>query len=664
MGPLAAALDYRKVLIYPRKAQDAHYVGARIEQYQLPAASRDMAQPAEYQPEPRTVHKVDLRQVEHEPSHHTVGYCIIYLFSYRARSMMIYPAGGDGVECLSVIVHLANRNIHAFHLPFYGYILRCSARENARFLRAKTDFLNNLLSEGYELFKIISHIVIERKINLSYNYMITILPSRAASADADRSTLQTMERNIKRITEEQIGTQYGYMARVRELLGDRPRGVYMQTFGCQQNEADSERLCGMAEEMGYTVVSEPEEADLILVNTCAIREHAELKTLSIAGQFKHIKEKNPDLLIGICGCMVSQEHRIDDIKNKYPYIDFLFGTSDNYRFPEILYDKLTRGKRQFFENGEEGTVAEGLPVHRFSDFKAWVSIMYGCNNYCTYCVVPYVRGRERSRRREDILEEVRGLADAGYREITLLGQNVNSYGSDGVNGDGYAFADLLEDICKIDGNFTVRFMTSHPKDVSEKLTDVIADNPKIARQFHLPLQSGSDRILREMNRHYDTARYLSAVDYMRRRIPDISLSTDIIVAFPGETEQDFEDTLSMLRRVRYDSIYSFIYSPRKGTRAAAMDGQIPPEVSRERFARLLEVQNGISLELNREFEGRDVDVLVEGISKTDDSRLTGRMERGRLVHFAGDPSLTGSHVRVHIDRAETYALYGTLVCGE
>ena len=227
-----------------------------------------------------------------------------------------------------------------------------------------------------------------------------------------------MERNIKRITEEQIGTQYGYMSRVRELLGDRPRGVYMQTFGCQQNEADSERLCGMAEEMGYTVVSEPEDADLILVNTCAIREHAELKTLSVAGQFKHIKEKNPELLIGICGCMVSQEHRIDDIKNKYPYIDFLFGTSDNYRFPEILYDKLTCGKRRFFENGEEGTVAEGLPIHRFSDFKAWVSIMYGCNNFCTYCVVPYVRGRERSRRREDILEEVRGLAEAGYREIT------------------------------------------------------------------------------------------------------------------------------------------------------------------------------------------------------------------------------------------------------
>ena len=473
-----------------------------------------------------------------------------------------------------------------------------------------------------------------------------------------------MERNIKRITEEQIGTQYGYMSRVRELLGDRPRGVYMQTFGCQQNEADSERLCGMAEEMGYTVVSEPEDADLILVNTCAIREHAELKTLSVAGQFKHIKEKNPELLIGICGCMVSQEHRIDDIKNKYPYIDFLFGTSDNYRFPEILYDKLTCGKRRFFENGEEGTVAEGLPIHRFSDFKAWVSIMYGCNNFCTYCVVPYVRGRERSRRREDILEEVRGLAEAGYREITLLGQNVNSYGSDGVNGEDYDFADLLADICRIDGDFTVRFMTSHPKDVSEKLIDVIAENPKIARQFHLPLQSGSDRILREMNRHYDTARYLAAVDCMRRRIPDISLSTDIIVAFPGETEQDFEDTLSMLRRVRYDSIYSFIYSPRKGTRAAAMENQIPPEVSRERFARLLEVQNGISLALNREFEGRDVDVLVEGISKTDDSRLTGRMERGRLVHFAGDPSLTGSHVRVHIDRAETYALYGTLVCGE
>ena len=469
-----------------------------------------------------------------------------------------------------------------------------------------------------------------------------------------------MENNIKRITREQIGQQYEYMAGVRALLGDRPRGVYMQTFGCQQNEADSERLCGMAEEMGYSVVSSPEEADLILINTCAIREHAELKTLSVTGQFKHIKEKNPELLIGMCGCMVSQEHRIGDIKNKYPYVDFLFGTSDYYRFPEILYNKITKGKRQFAENCDSGTVAEGLPVHRFSDFKAWVSIMYGCNNFCTYCVVPYVRGRERSRRSEDILAEVRELADAGYREITLLGQNVNSYGSDGVNGTDYDFADLLSDICRVEGDFTVRFMTSHPKDVSKKLIDVIAENPKIARQFHLPLQSGSDRILREMNRRYDTARYLEAVDYMRQRIPDISLSTDIIVAFPGETEQDFEDTLSMLRRVRYDSIYSFIYSPRKGTRAAEMDGQISAEVSRERFARLLEVQNGISLELNREFEGREVDVLVEGVSKTDKDKLTGRMERGRLVHFSGDESLTGTHVRVHIDRAETYALYGTL----
>ena len=297
--------------------------------------------------------------------------------------------------------------------------------------------------------------------------------------------------NIRTISPQEMQAQKDYMDRVRALLHDEKPAFFMQTFGCQQNEADSERLTGMAEQMGYTVTDDPACADLILINTCAVREHAELKTLSITGQFKHLKEKKPSLLIGICGCMVSQEHRQSDIKNKYPYVNFLFGTSQLYRFPEILYNAHLDKKRRFYANEDEWTLAEGMPVHRESDFKAYISIMYGCNNFCTYCVVPYVRGRERSRRREDILAEARELAASGYREITLLGQNVNSYGKDLPDqGD---FADLLADVCAIEGDFTVRFMTSHPKDVSRKLIDTIAANPKIARQFHLPLQSGSDR---------------------------------------------------------------------------------------------------------------------------------------------------------------------------
>ncbi len=471
-----------------------------------------------------------------------------------------------------------------------------------------------------------------------------------------------MGKNSTAVTEIQIAEQYRYMELVRRLFPERERFVFMQTFGCQQNEADSERLCGMAESMGYTVTGDPEQADLIIVNTCAVREHAELKTLSIAGQYKHIKEKNPDLIIGICGCMVSQDHRTLDIKNKYPYIDFLFGTFDNYRFPEILYKTLTSGKRILLGNEGDAAIAEGLPVHRFSSFKAWVSIMYGCNNFCTYCVVPYVRGRERSRSREDILAEVKTLADSGYREITLLGQNVNSYGRDTADGGKYDFADLLADVCAVQGDFIVRFMTSHPKDGSKKLIDTIAENHKIARQFHLPLQSGSDRVLHAMNRGYTAEDYFSTVNYLRMKIPDVSLSTDIIVGFPGETESEFEETLTMLERVQFDSLYSFIYSPRKGTKAAEMDCQLSDNVKKERFSRLLDLQNRISYEKNLEYEGKIIEVLVEGISKTDKTKLTGRNERNRLVHFEGSESLAGEKVNVYIDKAETYALYGH-ICG-
>ncbi len=472
-----------------------------------------------------------------------------------------------------------------------------------------------------------------------------------------------MERKEVIIDPEKIKEQYRYMDMVKGLLADRMQDThyaYVETFGCQQNEADSERIMGMLCRMGYTPTTDSALADIIIVNTCAVREHAELRALSITGQFKHLKEKKKSLVIGVCGCMVSQEHRKEDIKNKYPYINFIFGTSMNYRLPEILYTSLIKQKRAYYlDCGDVGNIAEGLPVKRESSFKAWVSVMYGCNNFCTYCVVPFVRGRERSRDRREILSEIETLAKEGYKEITLLGQNVNSYGKD--LDENYDFADLLSDICKIEGDFIVRFMTSHPKDASRKLIDTMASSPKIAKAFHLPLQSGSDRILKEMNRHYDKRSYLELVSYMREKMPDIAITTDIIVGFPGETEEDFEETLEMLRTVEYDNIYSFIYSKRKGTKASVMENQIPEKVKKERFARMMETQNAISNGKNTVYLGTVQRVLVEGRSKTDTDKLTGRNEKNRLVHFSGDDSLIGGFTNVKITEAETFSLSGELI---
>ena len=451
------------------------------------------------------------------------------------------------------------------------------------------------------------------------------------------------------------------MKRVAAIVSPFSPKAHIRTYGCQQNEADSERIAGMAAEMGYTLTENVEEADLIIVNTCAVREHAELKALSVTGQFKHLKEKKKSLVIGMCGCMVSQEHRKEDIKQKYPYVDFSFGTSMLYRFPEILYTCLTKNKRAFYlDTASSGNIAEGLPVVRGSAFKAWVSVMYGCNNFCTYCVVPYVRGRERSREKEKILREVFSLAASGYREITLLGQNVNSYGKD-LYGDSYDFADLLSDVCKIDGEFIVRFMTSHPKDASKKLIDTMAENDKVAKQFHLPLQSGSNKILKAMNRVYTKEKYLELVEYMRRKMPDISITTDIIVGFPGESEEDFLETLDALEKVRYDNIFSFLYSPRKGTPAAGMENTVPSDVKNERFERMLKLQNEISNGKNQAYVNTVQRVLVEGRSKTDTTRLTGRNEKNRLIHFEGDDSLIGNMADILVERADTYALYGKLV---
>jgi tRNA-2-methylthio-N6-dimethylallyladenosine synthase len=411
--------------------------------------------------------------------------------------------------------------------------------------------------------------------------------------------------------------------------------------------------------MGYSITDKPEEAELIVVNTCAIREHAEQKALSTVGQFKHLKEKNPALVIAVCGCMVAQQHRQNDIKYKYPYVSFIFGTTALHKFPELLYKYMSAHKRLYYNEEAAREVVEGMPIDRVGGTKAWVSVMYGCNNFCSYCIVPYVRGRERSRKMEDVYAEFVDLVEKGYKDITLLGQNVNSYGKD--SDFDYDFADLLEKLASVEGDYVIRFMTSHPKDATKKLIDVMAANDRIAKHFHLPMQSGSDRILKEMNRHYDTEKYYGIVEYIRERMPDCAITSDIIVGFPGETEEDFEGTLDMLRRVKFDMLYSFIYSPRKGTRASEMDCQIPKDVQGERFNRLLALQNDIALEKNEALVGKTVRVLCDGESKNNSEAYSGRTDGNKIVFFEGKPEYTDRYVSVKIDRAEAFALYGKVV---
>lgn len=468
------------------------------------------------------------------------------------------------------------------------------------------------------------------------------------------------------ISSEELNKQKNYISLVREMNSGKDRYVYIKTFGCQQNEADSERIYGMAEAMGYKKTDDPALADMILVNTCAVREHAELKALSITGGFKKYKEARPELILGICGCMVAQEHRKNDIKTKYPYIDILLGATLIHRFPEILYVTLKNGGRSFWIDNEVSVIAEELPIKRLENSaSAWVSVMYGCNNFCTYCIVPYVRGRERSREHGVILNEIKQLLSEGVREITLLGQNVNSYGKD-IEGE-YDFSELLTAICTLDGECVLHFMTSHPKDASKKLIDVMANNPVrknkigIACQLHLPLQAGNDRVLAAMNRHYIYDEYMALIDYAKEKMPDISLTTDIIVGFPSETDDEFEDTLKALKRVKYDNIFSFIYSKRKGTPAAEMKDQVDDSVKQERMRRLLDVQNEISREKNEQLVGSVVRVLVEGISKTDENKLTGRTEQNKIVHFEGDSSLKGSYVELKIIAAEAHSMLGELI---
>ena len=440
--------------------------------------------------------------------------------------------------------------------------------------------------------------------------------------------------------------------------------VYINTFGCQQNEADSETLLGIAEEHGYLATDCIEEADLILFNTCAVREHAELKALSTTGQLKHLKEKKKSLKIGLCGCMVQQEHRKEDIKNKYPYVDFVFGTNQISMVGDILEQVEQAKKRLFFTQSYEenpGDLCEGLPKKRKYPYRAYVSVMYGCNNFCTYCVVPYVRGRERSRKPDGIYNEVRQLVQNGCKEITLLGQNVNSYGKDLE--EKISFAALLDRLCTIEGDFVLKFMTSHPKDATEELFQVIAKNEKCERHFHLPMQSGSTRILQKMNRKYTAESYFETIDLLRKYVPDIAITTDMIVGFPGETEEDFADTLQAMKRCRFDGIFSFIYSPRVGTPAEKMPDRVPAEVSRDRMARLLDLQQQIQVENNEKFVGKILLALCEGESKSDPRFLSARTAEGKLIHFPKPEGedLTGKTVSLRIREAKAILLIGEMV---
>lgn len=437
---------------------------------------------------------------------------------------------------------------------------------------------------------------------------------------------------------------------------DRQPLAMVDTYGCQQNVADSQRLMGMLRDMGCGFTQDPNAADVIVINTCAIRENAEKKVFGVVGQLVHAKEKNPDLIICLCGCMAQQEVVADKIKNSYRHVDLVFGPQALWKFPELLYGVYTEKKRVFSIENEHGSIAEGLPVVRESDVKAWVSIMYGCNNFCSYCIVPYVRGRERSREPADVLAEVRGLVEEGYKEITLLGQNVNSYGKD--LDSPMDFADLLREIDKIPGDYLIRFMTSHPKDAGQKLFETMAACPHVAHQLHLPVQSGSSRVLKAMNRGYTREQYLEKVRMARVAMPDVVLTSDIIIGFPGETEEEAMETVSLIEEVRYDALFTFIYSPRPGTPAAKLPDPVSRAEKQVWFDKLLDAQNRISGELHHAYVGRTVRVLVDGESGDPAWPLSSRTHGGRLVHLKGDASLVGRYIDVKVTGSNTWALFG------
>ena len=461
------------------------------------------------------------------------------------------------------------------------------------------------------------------------------------------------------IPESDIQHQMDICAQLRAhfTAGGRQPLAMVDTYGCQQNEADSEKLRGYLRAMGFDFTQDEFAADVVVMNTCAVREHAETRVFGNVGALTHTKAHNPSQIIAVCGCMAQQEHVAEKLKKSYRIVDLVFGPHELWRFPELLRTVCTEHRRVFAIAPADGSVAEGIPQQRDGSVKAWLSIMYGCNNFCTYCIVPYVRGRERSRQPQEILDEVRSLVDAGYKDITLLGQNVNSYGKDldlGVD-----FAWLLEQVNAIPGEFLIRFMTSHPKDAGPRLFDDMAACEKVAPVLHLPFQSGSSRVLKAMNRGYTREHYLALIAQLRQRIPNIVLTSDVIVGFPGETQEEFEETLSLIEAVRYDALFTFIFSPRRGTPAAKLPDPMPKEQKSANFQRLLRRQNEISGEKHQAYIGKTYRCLVDG--EGEDGLLTARTDGGRLIHLKADPSCIGTWQQAKITGASTWALFGELV---
>ena len=465
--------------------------------------------------------------------------------------------------------------------------------------------------------------------------------------------------DIKTIAPDELAVQKEYTKRVNLLLSQASNSqplAMVHTYGCQQNVSDSEHIKGMLSEMGYTFTDDPSCADLILFNTCAVREHAEDRVFGNVGALKNYKRRNPNLIIALCGCMVQQDHIAEKLHRSYPFVDLVFGTHAIHRFPELLWRAMSGGKRVRETPVCDGVIAEGIPVHRDSTFKGWLPIMYGCNNFCTYCIVPYVRGRERSRDPDDIVAEAREMVAAGYKEITLLGQNVNSYGRGAAHG--VNFPELLRRINAIEGDFVIRFMTSHPKDATNELFDTIAACKKVSRHFHLPFQSGSNRILKEMNRGYTREQYLDRVRYARKVVPDIAFTSDVLVGFPGETREDFEQTLSLIKEVEFISLFTFIFSPRKGTPAEKMEDPTPAQVKTVWFKEMTDLQEEIAAKRQAKQVGKRYRALIESAK---DGYLEARLQDNTVVRVSGGEDRIGQFADVIITSARSWICVGEIV---
>ena len=471
-----------------------------------------------------------------------------------------------------------------------------------------------------------------------------------------------MPAKIKKVSDEELEVQRQFAHKVNELTSKRYSSkplACVVTYGCQQNVADSEHIKGMLEAMGYGFTEERTQAKLIIFNTCAVREHAEDRVFGNVGALKKYKLANPDVVIALCGCMMQQQHIAEKIKKSFPFVDLVFGTHVVYKVPELIYSALTKNRRVFELPDVDGVIAEGIPVKRDNDKKAWIPIMYGCNNFCSYCIVPYVRGRERSREVEDVVKEFKALVDDGYKEITLLGQNVNSYGKDLE--PRVTFSQLLRTLNELDGDFRLRFMTSHPKDCTKELIETMAECDKVATHLHLPFQSGNDRVLKAMNRSYTREKYLSLINYAKELMGDeLSITSDIIVGFPGETYEEFCDTKSLVEEIKATSLFTFIYSPRKGTPAAEMDDPVPYEEKSKWMRELLALQERISGEQMALHKGKVFKCFVYGKGKQGDNYLAARTDGNLIIEFVGDEGLIGTFQKIKVTEPLTYVMLGEL----